>query len=327
MLASVIVLNWNGWRDTIACLQSLIPITHQHRAHVVIVDNGSTDDSVSRILGWLRSMKLRWSEINGEQPYDAASTESSSFALIKLARNRGYAAGNNAGIKFSLVAVRPKFLWILNNDTVIRDGSLDALVMAADASPDVAVWGSTVLEFGDTNNIQAAGGANYNPFLTMNKNLLAGRSAAAANVPPSSPKKLTYVSGSAMFLRTDVVRKIGFLDERYFLYYEEIDYAYRLRAHGYRIGWCPGSLVLHKGGASAGSRSKWNANKSFVAEFHSNLSCLLFSAKFYPYCFPVIALTRFVLKFGQAVLTLHPKLMRPVTLAYVHYFSERCRTQ
>ena len=110
----IIILNYNGWKDTIECLNSLSCI--QEDCKIVLIDNKSTDDSIDKLEKWIQNQK----EL------------SSNLIFIKSSENNGYAAGNNIGIKYVESQEDAQFIWILNNDTLIQEDTFKNLINCTD---------------------------------------------------------------------------------------------------------------------------------------------------------------------------------------------------
>jgi GT2 family glycosyltransferase len=305
---AVVVLNWNGWADTLACLDSLRAPVEQGLARVIVVDNASSDCSVARIREWLQAAGSGMSELTDQEVTsdpDRRAPRASQYTLIRSRRNGGYAAGNNLGITLAL-QTGMEYVFLLNNDATVEADCISRLIACAEQDPSIAIVGSTLVE--DGGRLRIAGGARYNHLLTTSKTALAsdGR----------RPQTIDYICGAAMFLRAEALREVGVLSEDYFLYFEELDLTRRVTGAGYRICWCPGSIVHHRRGRAAGSRSRANKEKSVTAEYHSNLSCLIFTQRFYPRVFWLAAPIRFVLKLTHHLLCLQPSLVVPLIRAY-----------
>ncbi len=277
-----IVLNWNRPDDTIECLNSLLPMIVRRQLALVVCDNRSCDDSVERICNW------------GERHFNLSDGRGTDwdFLLVQTGANLGFAGGNNVGIHYALKRPGCRFIWILNNDTVVREGSLEALLECAQRNEQIGIFGSTLVDYYAPGMVQLAGGCRYRPLTTIVRPVYAGCSldevlAADAEV------ELDYVSGAAMFCRAEVFRQAGLFDERFFLYYEELDLAHRARAAGCGLGWCKGSIVCHKGAVSTGGRSSVNRRESWQSNYHENLSTLLYTRKHHPWLLPIAASLRF----------------------------------
>ncbi|MHB0913505.1 MAG: glycosyltransferase family 2 protein [Armatimonadota bacterium] len=309
-----IVLNWNGWVDTIQCLESILPQVLDGMVSVVVVDNASADDSAARIDEWISTASSSHN-LNYAKATDESCPGEPHLALVRSADNLGYAAGNNLGIEFALEHCTCEFLWILNNDTAVHQAAVTELLKWADTSPETGILGSTLVDYYHRDKVQCAGGAYYSPWSTIYRPALAG---ADLDQVLRSKERLEpdYISGAAMLLRTEMVKRVGMLNADYFLYFEELDYSRRARCLGYRTGWCPASIVYHKGGASAGSRSGINEKKSTLSEYHSNLSALKYTRTFHPSLFPIAFVSRFCLKVLHCLAKRNFYLLRPLISSY-----------
>lgn len=227
-LVWIVVLNWNGLRDTLACLESLRHLHYiEHR--VVVVDNGSTDGSADAI--------RRDAADNGVEIVDAKS-------------NLGYAGGNNLGICHALDR-GADFILILNNDTTVDPMLLDELLVAADRNPAAGCFGPWIFYMHDPERLWFTR-SNWEPakcaFTAPGKGQLASEL-------QDDTIATDYVCGAALFFRADVPRQIGLLDERFFLVYEDSDWCVRARRAGFASLSVPSARVWHKVATSFGSES------------------------------------------------------------------------
>lgn len=216
----VVVLNWNGWGDTAACLSSLRQL-HYENYEVIVVDNGSTDDSVSRI--------------RDEFPW---------AYLIETGKNLGFGGGCNVGIRYSL-AQRADFVWLLNSDTIVDCDALRALVDKAQSDNDTGAVGSAIYFMDEPERLQAWGGGRINFWLGHGRHFL----------KPVCDDKIEFITGASMLISGDAIRTIGLFDERFFMYWEDGDYCFRLRAAGFRLAVASGSKIWHKQFGSVGKES------------------------------------------------------------------------
>lgn len=321
-MVTIIVVNWNSWGHTEESVTSVLPFVHAHLARLVIVDNASSDNSVSSIQRWIsaQSSGIPRREIDPLQK----STQSGWITLVCAPDNRGFAAGNNIGLRYSLRNTNSQFFWLLNHDTVAHPEALTALLRCAQASPTVGMFGSTLVDYYDRDRVQCAGGARYHVMTTRNKLVLAGKPVRTViDMSPRQDDRLDYIAGASLFIRREVVERIGLMNEDYFLFYEELDYAYRAKPLGYGLGWCRDSIVYHKGGASTGSRSSMNKAKSSTAEFHSTLSALKFTQRFYPALLLFVCAARLILKLFSLAARREWHLMPALLGAYVSFFRSR----
>jgi len=308
---AIIILNWQGWQNTIACLDSI-----QHLSHIptiIVCDNASEDDSFEQILNWAQQHYSPTKIGIFSRPRFTTNERKYSFVLIQTGANLGFAGGNNVGMRYALITRRYKYLWLLNNDTVVDSQALINLYEYAISQPNIALLGSTIIDYYQQDILQCAGGCRYFPLLTIFKPVLAGKLVEKVQ---QHQIKLDYVYGAAMFLRVEAVRKIGLLNEEYFLFYEELDYCKRLTQQGYEIGWCRASLVYHKGSASIGSVAEGNMDKLRQANYYENLSTLKYTANFHRYLLPLVFIIRF---FGKSLVLIKRRdfyLFKPLFKAY-----------
>jgi len=216
-----VVLNWNGWQDTIACLTAIDGLDYDNR-FVIVVDNGSTNDSVQRI----------------REAHPAVE-------LICTGRNLGYAGGVNVGIRLALER-GAEFVWLLNNDAKPLPNALSALVGKALEQPDLGAVGSVLMYMSSQTEVQAWGGGRVNCWL--------GRASHATS--RKEDPWFDYLTGASLLLRCAALAKVGLFDDGFFLYWEDTDLSFRLRRQGWRLGVAAESVVLHKVGASSGDRRR-----------------------------------------------------------------------
>jgi GT2 family glycosyltransferase len=226
---SCIVLNWNGWQDTIECLDALRECTYLQLA-VIVVDNGSTNDSVARIR--------------------AARPD---LVLLESGENLGFAGGNNIGIRYAL-AHGADYLWLLNNDTRPHPDALSALV--AKALTDVKIGAvASICYFSDRPSaVQAWAGARVNLWIGYSRN----------STVPRGDDWFHSLNGTSMLVARTAIEDAGLLDEGFFLYWEDTEFCLRLRKKGGRIAAAPDSRVLHKVNASTGG-NQFSLDRYFTA--------------------------------------------------------------
>jgi GT2 family glycosyltransferase len=229
----ILILNWNNWRDTLECLDSLQDLAYPHH-RIILVDNGSTNDSIPRILDWCKSRSIPVSRCPAV-PADSSPVpkgDPGTFILIETGKNLGYAGGNNVGMRLSLL-LDDAFIWLLNNDTVVDPMALTYLVRTAASDDRMGMVGSFIDE---------------------------GRSPGSGGRPgPEGSrhgvrKRLRFIPGASLLARSECIRDIGLIDEDYFLYWEEVDWCHRAKKKNWRLSIDPRSRVQHKLGASMSSK-------------------------------------------------------------------------
>lgn len=198
------ILNWNNAESTIKCVKSVQKSNYKNYT-IIVIDNNSTDNS-------LEKFKTKIPEIR----------------LIKSNKNNGYAGGNALGAKF---AIKNNFdlLWILNNDTIIFENTLQNLVNAAHNYPN-AILGN--LQIDTDNKIVFGGGYEFDELTKQNKtyNKFAGLTINKYQAI-NKTRKVCDVNGAGMAIPVQIIKKYGFIDTQFFLYAEELDYCFNLRNH------------------------------------------------------------------------------------------------
>ena len=278
----VVVVNWNGWRDTVVCLESLFAMGSAPM-RVVVCDNGSTDSSVPELERYLRDRLPQWPPAAGEPGFQNPQPGVGvlSVHLLRLPANLGYAGGLNAGIQWARTRWAFRGFWLLNNDVQAQPGALDALVAAQDSVPDAGICGSVLLEWDEPERIQAVAGI-YRRWLGVGWH--------DKELPPAGGDvslAVDYPVGASMYVSADYLDKVGPMDAGYFLYCEEMDWAERGRRQGYRPLIALKSRLRHKEGASTGSRGGVR-NKSLLSEHHGVVNRLRITRKFWPHYLPVV---------------------------------------
>lgn len=255
----IIILNWNGWKDTIECLDSIKKLTYINYS-IIICDNASSDESKNKINEWLKN------NVN----IDAT--------LIVNKTNLGFAGGNNVGIKAALKQMDCKYVWILNNDTEVTPNSLCCLVNKMKTDDKIGICGSKLMYFYDRGKIQGYGG-KFNSYLGYPSTI----------VKKEQIGNIDYPIGASMFLSIEFLKNVGLMCEEYFLYFEELDWSLRGKQTGYKIDCADDSIIYHKEGASIGSNSKLSS-KSMMADYYLQKNKIKVIKKFYPLHLPLIYL-------------------------------------
>ncbi len=313
-----IILNWNGWPDTLDCLESVLNGTRTPEL-IIVVDNNSTDHSCVTIQAWA-DKNFSFKELTDQNDtHTWQNLTGSTFLLLRNTNNQGYAGGNNLAIRHVLALEIFTYIWVLNNDTVVYEGALEALQSYASTHGEEGIIGSTILCDDDRETLECAGGARYSATTTITKNLLAGYTVDEA-IHYSYPLRLDYIAGCAMFFQVEVLKKCNLFNESFFLFYEELDLCSCAKSRGYSLGWCRESIVFHKGRKSIGSLAELDKNKLCLANYHETLSTLLFSKTWFPALLPWILLFRFFGKLFCLITRKEMFLIRPLLDDYKDFF-------
>ena len=295
----VIVLNWNGAADTIACAQSVLALEGTP-LRLVICDNASAYESIARLREWAAGQthnavqdRILLELPNDRSAWQHPSLAASTVVLIQTGANRGYAGGNNVGIRYALARGDAEFVWVLNNDTTVAPNALSALVAKAHSDPRYGIVGSTLLYHYRPAHVQVLGGCRFSAWTTRNTPVGWGRTAAEAALTSESEVELQldYVNGASMLVSKAYIADVGLMHEDYFLYCEEIDWAERGRrstTRQWKLGYARDSVVFHKVGASANTGASKTSTRYFYA------SKIRFMKRFYPARTPVVLLMVFL---------------------------------
>jgi hypothetical protein len=226
-LVCLVTLNWNRPDDTIECLETAANQTYA-RLRLVVVDNGSTDDSVPRI----------------ENRFPDAE-------ILSQKDNLGFARGANLGLKRALVA-GAGLVFLVNNDTLLDPHAVEHLV--AQAQPEVGILAPIIYEAEDRKRIWSAGGG-MRPWLLEKGGDDRGQIDTGQW---ATPEEREFVTGCGMLLSRQFLETVGLFDERFFLYYEDMDLCLRARQRGFRILLVPQARMWHKVSRSSGGRHSAN---------------------------------------------------------------------
>jgi GT2 family glycosyltransferase len=218
---AVIIPNWNGKKWLEICLNSLFKQTY-HAFEIVVVDNGSTDDSISYIDQHFPQVKV-----------------------VALRNNKGFAAAINAGVR----SVKTDYVAFLNNDTKADPDWLNELMACAQRNPEIASFCSKLLNYDDRKKIDGVG-------IQINE---VGQARSIGweekDVGQFEKERLIFgATGGAALFKREIFLKVGGFDEHYFMYSEEVDWAFRAQFLGYRSLYSPKAIIYHKHKATSGKR-------------------------------------------------------------------------
>jgi GT2 family glycosyltransferase len=295
---AVIILNYNGWRDTIACARSVFA-SAEPAWMAVIVDNGSTDDSLPRLKEWLAGDGVDYAGLRAADAGDVrhqaevlpppdSSFQGTRTLLIESPLNRGYAAGNNLGMAAAL-ACGADACWVLNNDTEIGPQALSAMRERFNApGKQVGLCGSLIVYADGKNTVQCCGGGRTNYWTALSTLAHGGSPLEEARRAPAEDieRAINFIYGASVMAGKDFLDKVGLMDERFFLYCEEQDWALRGEKQGFTLGYARDALVRHKEGASTGMNA---GRRNIKRLLQLTRSRLLLTWKHHPPALPCVA--------------------------------------
>jgi len=269
---SIIILNWNGWLDTIECLESLYQISYSNY-EVILIDNGSKDGSLEEIRTYLEGKKIVASKFfeysldnkpilvsdytkaqadsEGDRGCEMADLPANRrLILIRNDKNYGFAEGNNIAIKYALTALNSEYILLLNNDTVVKVDFLDELIKAIECDQSFGFAGPIIYYYdynGQKDIINVAG-----IDLIIKRGLYHRFGAGEIDRGQyNTIRVVDYLEGSCLLIKSAMLDNIGLFDSRYFAYWEEADLCIRGRDAGYKCICVPTAKIWHKVSSSA----------------------------------------------------------------------------
>jgi GT2 family glycosyltransferase len=275
---AIILLNWNSWEDTIECLESLFKIDYPN-FKILVLDNKSTNESIQKIKNYANGdirtsskyfqynpnnkpikikeytedmineilkkgseTDLTMGKMKEEQKDKNALEPTQEFILIKNNDNHGFAKGNNIGMKYAKTVLSADYILLLNNDTVVKIDFLTNLIKAAEQNKSAGIIAPRIPYY-DKPDKNWFGWGRINWF-SIN---------IAYHISRIDDKIIQsdYITGCAALIRADVIDKIGYLNEKLFLYFEDADYSLRAKARGFELIIVPDAVVYHKVSATS----------------------------------------------------------------------------
>jgi len=268
MKLSIIIVSWNVREDLVRCLRSIEENQPRAEFEIIVVDNASSDGTIDNI-----------------------KSNFPGVTIIANKENRGFATGNNQGIKKS----RGQYLLFLNPDTIVHPLSLDVLMNFMDGNSKAGACGPKLL------NEDGMTQPSTRRFPTFRGALYRHTAFRFLRIFRSEYEKLLMkdfdydremdvdeVTGAALMVRRSVIDRVGCMDESFFMYYEEVDLCYRIKQAGWRIVFVPEAVITHSGGRSASQISVMNhilmltSLLTFFRKHRGKLATGLFSCVFKP---------------------------------------------
>jgi hypothetical protein len=263
-LVYIIILNWNGKEDTIACLRSIERVKYPNFS-VILVDNASSDGTVEYVKDKFPSVKI-----------------------IANSENLRFAGGNNVGIKYALER-NADYVLLLNNDTEVAPDFLPELVRAAENDKSIGIAGPKIYYYEGNKMIWFAGGK-----VEFWKGWISHIGIREPDYGQYDfAREVDYITGCCMLVKREVIEKIGKLDESFFIYGEDADWSLRASRAGYSLVYVPSSIIWHKVSASSGGNLSWFKNWN---KLKSQLRLMARYAKWYNWLTIPILMTIYTAK-------------------------------
>jgi GT2 family glycosyltransferase len=264
----IAILNWNNAPDTISCIESIISLPD---VHIAVMDNNSTDHSLSEIRNYLRGHG-GYAEVAADAlvGFDSALYK---VTVVASDVNGGFAKGNNVLLRAAMNSGM-EYVWLLNNDAVAAPGALDALLQQMKEKERTAFVGSVILDGTNRELIQCCG-VKYYKWFGVSKLIMKNEvwNEKSKNTIPY--ETIDFQNGASLVIRVSALKDIGLMDERFFLYSEEHDWQYTANEKGYKNVLAANSVVYHKGSVSTN-------NKKHLFFYYYNKSAIILARKHNP---------------------------------------------
>ena len=314
---AIITVNYRGAADTIECLASLF--SGDSVPYVIVADNASGDGSVDRIVAWAqgrgetpvadpaliqRDYAALPRPIDHEVigPVDLSRGIRKPLTIIETGANLGFAGGNNQGLRLALATPGIDLFWLLNNDTIVEPHTVSAMRAGFAAHPEWGIAGTQVRFYHQPDRFQLLNGMRFSKWTGAAAGVHGGDPVGTSFDSEAIRRQSDFVCGASMAVTRDFLDAVGLMEERFFLYYEEIDWAMRGRGR-FEQGFVADAVVYHKEGASAGSASRLSRRaRSPLSEYHHIRSKMIFGGKHFPHLLPVY--------FAQNIVILMRRLWR-----------------
>lgn len=255
---SIIIVNYNGGGHLEDCLRSLTEHPPHVPTEVIVVDNASTDGSAARVSAY------------------------AGVRLVQLSENVGFSAGNNAGIRASGGA----YLLLLNNDTIVPPGAIDRLLERLRADPSAAIAGPRLVDA--AGRVELSFGSMISPLVELRQKIVGalhdrgfGPVSRWIDRRAHRERQVDWVSGACLLVRRSAAEEAGLLDERFFLYTEDVDFCASVRAGGWKVLFTPAVEIVHLRGRSRATAARLStaayrrSHLAFYEKHHPRMAPLL----------------------------------------------------
>ncbi len=278
---AVVILNYNNHKDTITCVTSVLSSVQTAR-WIFVVDNASTDDSLSQIQAWAQESDQPYTLLSSQQ--ECPHAPDSRLIIFSSTENKGYAAGNNHGIGLAL-QWGADAVWILNNDTVVEKEALGAMQERLFSASRPGLCGS-IVQYVDTGLVQCLGGGKTQPWTGLSQ--LFGHKLPLVDALQYTERQveqnINFIYGASVMASREFIQTVGLMDERYFLYCEEQDWAYAAKGR-FDLVYASKAHVHHKEGSTTGFSGKKMSLRSL---WYLTRSRILLTLKHKPWAFPTV---------------------------------------
>lgn len=257
----VIIVSYNTGDHLIDCINSLLE-QNGGCPTIIVVDNCSTDDTISSFKAWCSSNGVALIDVDADLSEEQLADSVAEVILVSSGFNRGFAGGVNIGLKCLGGIGAVSHFWILNPDTRADKSAILQILKTAAEVPQYALMGGRVMYAYDPPTIQIDGGL-INLWTGVSSNVNVGKDPLSAKMPTGS--ELDFITGASMVASREFYERVGPMNEDYFLYYEEVDWAFRRQEMALAVS--PGLVVWHHAGTAIGSRTTKRSASAFSCWF------------------------------------------------------------
>lgn len=286
----IITINVNGAKYTIECVRSILKNNYKNY-HLIIIENSSTNVDLSIIRRFLDSVSITFDIIDrSEVQYNKNKDNSTLVTIIRNKNISGFSENNNIGIKYAKIKNDFDFIWLLNNDTAILRNTLSEMIKYYFENKNMII-GSVLLYYDRPSIIQAVGGGYNYSYLGGIKTYMKGknRNEIYAIDQKKINSKINMISGASLLIHKNILGKIGCMDERYFLYGEDLDLSSKAKLNGFRLGVATKSNVLHRHNTLTKKKS------SEFYYYHNARSYIIYLKKYENYLVQIIGIVMLML--------------------------------
>jgi GT2 family glycosyltransferase len=259
----IVVLNWNSANDTIRCITNLKKITYSNY-ELLVIDNGSNDDSVTQIIEAFPEIQLK-----------------------ELPNNLGFTGGCNEGMSEGLRRGFESIL-LLNNDAITAPDFLEKLVHSLNKEQKIGAVQPKILRLSDSTKIWNVGGKL--DFLGTSESIRDEKLALKL----VRNHKIDWLSGCCLLIKSEAIKSVGLFDDNFFAYHEDVDFSIRLRKKGFKLDINFDSIIYHDGG---GSSTKQNQPKGFqvnpIIHYYNFRNKIFIYRKHFGHLIPILSLLSF----------------------------------
>jgi GT2 family glycosyltransferase len=299
---SIIILNWNGWKDTVECLESVLKLNYP-KFNIILIDNHSTNDSMIQIQNWARGQcdtpiqsnypdlitpierkPVKLISTDGDNPDEIKNTdiENKAILFVRNTENFGFAVATNQGMDIAHDLFESDYYYLLNNDTVIEKNALTDLVNILSGDKSISIAQSTLYSYQQGKIVNAGG-----------RILFWGQTRYYKNIKKNEVRKVSSVSGCALFVRAITINNFGKLSDRFFHGEEDFEFSLRMKENQQVMVCSEGSRVYHKIGMSVKKMMHDYERRTFLFALNRIVDLKDYYPKFVWYIWRLLALFYF----------------------------------